>query len=190
MEYAVNSLVNYFVRHEIISETDVDLYIYGVDLLLYTIISISTLLVLGALLGLIIPVAFWLISFSLLQGFGGGYHASTHFRCFTAMAIGEAGALLLWLLLPSAACIVIGVLSLIVIWFLCPVEHPNAPLSTVTKHKMKKTTRICASCLFILGGLMYAYSLSAGKMLFIVLFTSALSMGTSTCIRLVKAASH
>lgn len=61
---------------------------YGLEVLLYTILSTSLLLLVGIICGLLINTIILIIVYYLNQTFGGGYHAHSHFSCFLTMVCG------------------------------------------------------------------------------------------------------
>lgn len=61
---------------------------YGCEILLYTIISTMGLLLIGAIVGSVLETIIMVTIFYLCQSNGGGYHASSHVKCFMTMAIG------------------------------------------------------------------------------------------------------
>ena len=60
---------------------------YGVDMALYTIISTVGLLVLSLLMNSFVSGTIIIATCYLNQTIGGGYHASTHMKCFLSMVL-------------------------------------------------------------------------------------------------------
>lgn len=89
-------LVNSVIKDEQ-DEQQRAIYEYGCELWLYTVISTLGLMLIGSILGFCIESMTMIVVFYLCQSNGGGYHASTHTRCFLTMVIG----LLLGLLFVS-----------------------------------------------------------------------------------------
>ena len=69
--------------------------IYGCELWLYTILSTLGLLTLGVFLQSFWEAVIIIFIFYTCQSTGGGFHASSHMRCFLTMAIGLLTGLLL-----------------------------------------------------------------------------------------------
>lgn len=65
-----------------------DIYEYGIDVLLYTVLSTTGLLFLRLLYGQFTESIVIIAILYLNQTLGGGFHASTHLNCFATMAIG------------------------------------------------------------------------------------------------------
>ena len=66
---------------------------YGCETILYTIISTIGLLLIGVFTGFLQETIVIISVFYLCQSNGGGYHASTHIKCFITMAVGLAFSL-------------------------------------------------------------------------------------------------
>lgn len=64
-----------------------DIYIYGIELTLSSLLGTVIILMLGIFFGLIIESIIFLISLSLIRVFTGGYHASTYLRCNSVLIV-------------------------------------------------------------------------------------------------------
>lgn len=70
------------------NEQEAELCQYGCEIWLYTVFSTIGLVSIGALLGFTFESILIVTIFYLCQSNGGGYHASSHARCFLTMVIG------------------------------------------------------------------------------------------------------
>lgn len=59
-----------------------DVYIYGFELLVSSVIETISLLLIGLLTGKLIDTIIFIISFSSIRVFSGGYHANSYLKCF------------------------------------------------------------------------------------------------------------
>lgn len=160
MKRLIEHFVGYLIRSAAIVPEDSDIYYYGLDVLLFSLINITLLLGCGILIGRLLETAILVFLFGLLQSCGGGYHASTHMRCFLGM-LGMWGLCMLGLtfgkLLDPLFLLATGLFSIIVILRLAPVENPNAPAGTEKRKKSQQTTRrICISIYIVLVFLVFA----------------------------------
>ena len=100
--------------------------LYGIDIFLYTLISTMGLLLIGALAHRFFEAVIWITLYYLNQTFGGGYHATSHLKCFITMAVSLAACLLL---LTVAIPLYLQILLLVVssmLLFLFPLRlHEN-----------------------------------------------------------------
>jgi accessory gene regulator B len=127
-----------------------DIYVYGLDVLLSTAANILCVLAIGAVAGRFAATLIFLAGFVALRSVAGGYHASTHFRCFLIMLAAYAAAmaptfLLGWEALRLAA-LPAAAVSLAVVIALAPAPHENRP---VTPGQLR---RFRALSLWLAGG--------------------------------------
>lgn len=122
----ISALTDRLIKRGQIPEEDRDIYIYGFDIILYTIWSTAVLLIIGFISGQFWAGLIIVAGFYTLQSSGGGYHANSHIKCLLTMIAGLLVGLsfyfikeiniLLWVLLDS------GVITLLLIPL---VLHPN-----------------------------------------------------------------
>jgi accessory gene regulator B len=170
-----------------VNAQDRDIYVYGMDVLLSTAANTVGILALGFLIGRWAETLLYMAFFTTLRSAAGGYHASTHFRCFLIMLASYSAAMALVVLLPSdisrLAALPITLLAFAIVGMLAPVPHSNRPVGAREYSKFKKLSLaiaivetvivgifvwIDAPALAIagaLGMLTSAFSLSAAVML-------------------------
>ncbi len=73
-------------RYVSMTEDEAEVYQYGFDIALYTLLSTATLLIIGILAGEFVSTVVCVSLFYLNQTVGGGYHANSHLGCFMTMA--------------------------------------------------------------------------------------------------------
>lgn len=131
-----HSITRYCFKKGWISEDEQDIYEYGFDITIYTVWSTAVLLLIGFLLHQTVPAIILVFGFYTFQTIGGGYHANTHFRCFSTMVFGLLTGLsfsflkeqytILWCILGASGLILI-IIPLVL--------HPNkAYLEPEMKH--------------------------------------------------------
>ena len=100
--------------------------VYGIEAFLYTCISTGLLLLLGAMLNILLPACIIIAVFYVDQTLGGGYHTSTHLRCFMTMAAGLCAGLGLSLIPMSPAGFwLTGMLCCGILYMIPLTLHPN-----------------------------------------------------------------
>lgn len=171
------------VRQGIVDAEDSDVYEYGFDVLIYTVISLGSVLLLGALLGIFKETALYLLVPIPLQGLGGGFHASTHARCFTTLVSAYLIGMALCFLLPPFAALALGALGFLAIFRLAPIEHVNAPMTDEKAVRMRRFARVYSALLFTLSALLIWRYGALGVPFAIGLFTSGVSMGAATWLK-------
>lgn len=101
MDYLTQKLLAVLSRHTKIEDSKRDVYIYAINLLLYTVVSTLGLIAISATLGKTTEGIIIILIYYVNQTLGGGFHASTHLRCFFTMAILLLAGLLALELHPS-----------------------------------------------------------------------------------------
>ena len=85
MNAILSRLIDKCIRHGIIKDQETDVYRYGFDLLVFSLINIILLVFVGLAVNRAGSVALILLGYIPLQSMGGGYHADTHLRCMLLM---------------------------------------------------------------------------------------------------------
>ena len=126
MQQMSKLIFRYLSRGTSMDEDAQAVCLYGIDIFLYTLISTMGLLLIGALAHRFFEAVIWITLYYLNQTFGGGYHATSHLKCFIPMVIFLATCLLL---LTVAIPLSLQILLLIVssmLLFLFPLRlHEN-----------------------------------------------------------------
>ena len=119
-------VVTYWENREILKSKNREVYVYGVDLGGHSIMRTKGLLLIGWIGGHPIESTILIALYYALQSTGGGFHASTHLRCFISMAVGMI--LFLFSLrfhhfLPP--CLGLALIASILLWRYPLILHPN-----------------------------------------------------------------
>ena len=129
---------------------------YGVDIFLYTLISTVGLVLIGCACHRFAQTAMLILVYYLNQASGGGYHATSHIQCFLSMAFGLIiciFAFRMFVLDRWAICTLAG-LSLIPLWVMPAVIHPNKAYLQKKYQSIRKRSRVIAASSFVFSGLL------------------------------------
>ncbi len=137
---AGNFLVSLMLENGIIEQDEIEVYGFGVQLLLETLFSFAVFFIIAALLGILWEFIVFMAAFALLRQYAGGFHAKTFLRCLFISCI------IVSLLYPplkftgdGTAFICIGsVVSLPVIAVLSPVDSVYKPIAEDERKKYRK----------------------------------------------------
>lgn len=173
----IKRTVNYWVDKKIIDDFDRDIYEYGFELVLSSVINIVVVIVMSIfikklyesiiLLGVVIP----------LQSCGGGYHAKTHLNCFLIMYIGWWIVIQIIPYITLVMAIFTVIISLIIIFAVAPVTHENVPMSDKQLYKMKLLLRCFSVIIALIGIITSWYAIgNIGNSIIIGMGVVALSM--------------
>lgn len=131
---------------------DIEVLSYGLECILNTLITTSVLLIFGAVTHNIILYVIWLIYFSLLRRYFGGFHAQTHFLCILTSIITCT--------ISISICTHYNlsyIHNIIIIIFTIPFIIKYAPIPSkqniALNSKKKKSHKICAILYCLLGTL-------------------------------------
>ncbi len=133
-------IADFFIRHKIVPEEQREVYEYGFELSISSLIGILIVLAIGFISGRFWESVVFYIVFCFTRLFTGGYHAPSHLLC----KITFAGALLAvlvvdWLLtgIESYYWFVLHFYSLIIVCQFAPIDNPNKELTERQKVRCK-----------------------------------------------------
>lgn len=152
-------LTDFLCRSGIVPEDDREIYAYGYEILISSIIGIASVMVIGALLGVFAETLVFIVVFISTRQTCGGYHADSYIKCISVyitnyiMVIGltlcllETYSLFVWLIMTiPAASAVIG---------FAPMENENKPMTDDEKKiNRRRALLITGLCIALSGGLL------------------------------------
>jgi len=139
------NISSYFVAQDIIQQEDIDVYAYSFEILISALMSSIALVILAVLSKTILYSALYLLGFIPLRLIAGGYHAKSHFRCFTILVISYSVFLLLISFLPAqiiSPTLLLVALSLSLVFMFAPIVDRNKPISSLKIVQLKKMSRV------------------------------------------------
>lgn len=137
-------LTNRLLYKGIIDKDSYEIYQYGMEQFIISILNMLTLMILGILFGMLWNGLLFVIAFLFLRKYAGGYHASTPLRYYL-MTIGVITATLSvmkYVELDIFVCVELLTMSSGIILLLSPVESENKPLDGIEKLIYRKKTII------------------------------------------------
>lgn len=142
-------LANHFAKKDMYSKEKINVYRYGFELLISTVLNISGILLISIILGVIEGAMLFCLAFIPLRLVAGGYHAKHHWSCIFGFNVIFFGFIMLhhymnieYALPYSLAAIAV---SALLVWSLAPVEAVNKPLKDVQRDKQRKKSVIISS---------------------------------------------
>lgn len=127
----------------------IDLYIYGIELFISSMFCTILLIGVGLVTNTFLESIIFIISFSALRIFTGGYHSNSYLLCTLLTIAIYLLSLLFYVscidfISNTTVCILIFLITLITIFFISPVENSNKPLDKIEHKKYKKNALITA----------------------------------------------
>lgn len=149
-----------FVEHNIISKSVKDVYMYGIEITISSIIGFVITCLIGLLFRILMQTMLFYVIFILLRSMTGGYHAKTYLKCNFIFSI-----ITLFIVTFSKAAyemqISFGILTLlflpsiaIFIW-IAPVENVNKPIKAEKRVYWKSISIVTSVLLYLLSLLLY-----------------------------------
>ena len=161
MDYLANNITDFFVEKKIIDNDMRDVYKYGFELLLADIVNFSLILIISILFRSLVSGLIFLLCFTTLRSFCGGYHAKTHNVCRLVMMCVFLSVLLCGtfsFIHSIVSVLTLNIISTVTIILFAPVENKNKPLSDKKKLKNRRRslftviTYSCVSITLIIAG--------------------------------------
>lgn len=141
----VEKTIKFLVRNAMIEPAEMEIYQYGLALLIKKILHVFVIFFIGFLGGEFFGVLVFLTSYASIREYAGGYHAKTELGCYFCTGIVTVSTLFLihifhlicleWVLLLLFSC---GT----AIWFLSPQEAHNKPLEIEEKLVYRKKAHL------------------------------------------------
>lgn len=136
---------------EVIEECDGEIYLFGMQQFLSTAFGFISVFLIMLVMGEVLNGILFVVSFSVLRQYAGGYHASTKIGCYI-MSLSSAFVILLiikYFDFDSVVCLVLLTIFGTIILLLSPVEAVNKPLDQTERSVYRKRTIITALIEFI-----------------------------------------
>jgi len=165
MENKLSKIIcEHLLSDNIIEKAYLEVYIYGMELLLSFLFSTGIILAIGIASGRWISTILFLVIFIALRRFTGGYHADTYLKC-KLFTIGTYLAVMLlseFSKVNTCWYLLLTIPGILVICKIGPVENPNKTLTWAEKKKHKFTSIIlyCVSILFGINIRVISHTLS------------------------------
>lgn len=127
-----------------ISEDEQELYVYGLFMLLSSLMYLILACFLGAVLGCFVESLVFFVAFQFLRRYAGGYHAATEARCEILSALSISACLIgIWLSKAydfQTALLFLSLACAVCIFIFCPLDTPEKPLSEKERRYFRKIT--------------------------------------------------
>ena len=147
MEKIINGICEELVKTQIVSKQDVPIYQYGLKMLLLKVVYIASFIIYALLVGALKETILFLITYSLLRSYSGGYHASSILKCYiVSLSTVISNSVLCKVSITGnlfKADIVLLILSSIFIFLFSPVDN-------LEKKVYGYRAKICVVCCFTL----------------------------------------
>lgn len=154
-------ITNQFIKHGNISEEKANVYAYGFEILISTIVYTIIFLITAAITNTLLEsILFW-FGFFIVRTIAGGYHAKTYTFCHILFLLNHIAFIAILKLIPSNA-ITVLVLCLTLTSAIClfkyaPVDHPNKRFTKNEKKKFRASSLAYAFLTLIIITLAFVF---------------------------------
>lgn len=174
------NITDFFYSNNIIYEEDKEIYLYGLQLIISTVIGIALIMLLGILINKIYLSIAFLISFISIRMYSGGYHANSYLKCNLTL-------IALYLLTISATMftpttyiiktsLIMTISTIYIIIKFAPVDNKNKRLTENQKKKNKQITLFILFSYYLIGILMYKINIQISYSIIITMFLVSILM--------------
>lgn len=148
-----------------------DACLYGLSLLLYTMISSTGLMAIGMVMHHTIGALLMMVTYYLNQSFGGGFHAKTHFRCFLTMSAGIVfGSYLMDTHFSRGALLMMVTVSYTVL-VIHPLQlHKHKAYLSANRSRLSILSVVISTCLFLAAVLCIFFAISEPEIVYGLVF--------------------
>lgn len=168
-----------------------ELYEYAIYIVLSSAFHIATIIFLGLCFHLLAESLVFYFSFIAIRKFAGGYHAKTPIRCYvfsiitTIFTLGLIFIILIYnSLFIECILLFLGLISLVVICLLSPIDTGNNSLNNREKILYRKISIISSVIIFVFSCLLISLSFTNfGISLLFGIFMSALVLILGTVLK-------
>lgn len=146
LEKIVRRMTDACCEGKFISREEREVYQYGMELALLKWIHLLTMLAIGFAFGMFPETVAFVVFYSILRSYAGGYHAKTRTGCYVISWVMIAVVLAVvkfcpWIVAGQVSFIGV-VLSVFPVLYLSPEGSPNRPLDKVEAGHYKKIVRV------------------------------------------------
>lgn len=132
----------YYSKISIIEDSKQEIYAYGFELLISTVLNLAGVFFISCLFGKIFEAFLFLLAFIPMRLAAGGYHAKHHWSCILGFNLIFLSFIIFlqWLdpVFFLFYSIIVAIASSILVWYFAPVEAINKPLSNDQRQRQRK----------------------------------------------------
>lgn len=167
-------------NNKLISKEDNDVYAYGFEILISTVITFAIVIILGIVMKSLFAALVYFGIFALLRQVCGGYHAESYFKCNIIFAF---TTFIVMIAYKYVSVNILGILHYLIAAFwvlsvfaLAPIENKNKSLGKEKQKLFKMLGRVICVLISLITCLTYIKKFQCTVLLDATLFFVALAM--------------
>lgn len=141
LENLAKSTARFFVSQNIVKSEYEEIYAYGMEIILSTVFNGLIVLIIAILSDTVLLSLLFFTAFILMRRSAGGYHAKTHIGCTMILIAVHLMFIVLIHVIPDSVIPILSYFSIayscISVYLFAPAEHPNKPLSSGDRRKLR-----------------------------------------------------
>lgn len=175
-----NYIVCVLLKNKIIEADKIEVYQYGYEIMLSTVLTFMIVLVSGIVINCLPAALLYFLIFAVMRQICGGYHAQHYWSCNTLFAVVTVSVLLLFKFFPMEEIAAIHytflLFSVLVIFVYAPVENENKPISEKQKVLFRKISRGAVVLIALVSCSVYMLKSPYTKLIDLALMVVAVSI--------------
>ena len=187
IEFLAEKITEYFLAKNIILSENKAIYKYGAEITISSLVGYILILMIGIVTHSFLNSIIFLLCFSSIRIFSGGYHADTYLKCnakFVLLYFAIIGAEKIF---PIKIAMYVGVLmvitSVLIMLILSPIENKNKPLTLEEKKEYRKKSIFLLIFWVLIGLVLLALDIKIWLIIFLTVFSIAISMVAEKIIK-------
>ncbi|CEN76367.1 accessory gene regulator protein B [[Clostridium] sordellii] len=130
-----------------------DVYLYGFEILIASMINVITTLIIGLLFNKFIYSVIFLACYCPLRQFSGGYHANSYLKCCLTFVV----IFIITIFIANNInnidfrhiLLIFSIFNFLSISILGPIEHINNPITDIERNKYKRNSKLISTIITI-----------------------------------------
>lgn len=176
IQFVSKKITDYLISRQVINSEDnytVELYTYGAEITVSTILNLLIVLLLSLILGCMAEGIMFLVIFVFVRQYTGGYHADTYLKCNITLGVSYFALISvykyvinyipIWL---QAVCLI---LEIVFVLIYCPIENENKPITSEKQYNKCKFVSVISYVIWGITGMFICCYLTFGNIVFLTL---------------------
>ena len=181
-------MTNKLIHEGVINEQYYDLYKYGIEITISSIIGFLLILVIGVICQNIICSLIYYVIFVCLRMLTGGFHATSYLKCNSLFCLITIFVLLFSIIstvvkFSAVEIIFLACFSIGIFFWLAPIENVNKSIENRKKARYKLLAIVVSICLFALSLFLYScgYLIYSAVIVYSIVAVAILCLVTEIC---------
>ncbi|EOT44553.1 accessory gene regulator B family protein [Enterococcus columbae] len=142
LEFFTQKLIRKLIKYQLISDQDVNLYSYGINLLLSYLLNLFTILLIGLLENKFIETIFFTAIFVFIRSYSGGLHFSKFIYCYIGTVIVISLFIQIYKFsIPITILNTIFFLISFILFIINPMDNKNRKFDSIEKKVFSKKSK-------------------------------------------------